>query len=290
MHSYAQAYGIAAGFAMEAGGRDARLHVQGLLRIRMETTTVASTALKKHIKQFIPIQRGSRGTVAAQPLSQGQSWDHMLGYIQKDSGLAHYRLLVHNISDEDLQRGRVAYAGVRDDPDEGRIAINKGNLPKLAVRLWRTHLKPLEVPLDHTLKFMLQSDMYIPTAQWVMSPYGRGMENDRAQALYEMLVDGAKNATILQVRRLFFQDDSRKPTDDLWDCTLEAVLLSARRAREGAGPNQDNTTGGTGMRTERLMNALRNAEEEFQQHLALQRGRQRLAREEYSSDDDVDIE
>lgn len=32
----------------------------------------------------------------------GQTWRNMIGYVQKDSGKATYKLLAHNISEEEL--------------------------------------------------------------------------------------------------------------------------------------------------------------------------------------------
>jgi hypothetical protein len=296
MYDYAVAHGIAGAVAMEVGGRHARPHVQGLLRIRMDTTSTATVALRNHIKQFIPVQRGSQGTVMVNPLSGSQSWDHMLVYVQKDYGLAHYQLRTHNVSEEDLQRGRISYAGaVRDDPDEGRVAINKGNLPKLATRFWRTHLQPLQVPLDHTIKFVLQTDMYIPTAQWVMAPYGKGMDKARAQALFELLIGDLPHTSIEQVRSLFFGESHADPASDgMWNCSLEEVLRSARRAREHAGARDGNGAGPSAgrafplvapptassqqNRTQRLVSALDAVEGEFRHAAELRRVRARHAR------------
>jgi hypothetical protein len=311
---YAAAYGIAGAFSLEAGGRHARLHVQGVLRIRMEATATGESSLRNHVKSFIPILRGSAGHVAIKPLQHGQTWDYMLGYVQKDTGTAHYRMLKHNVSDEDLERGRIAYAGVRNDPTDGRITINKGNVFKLAVRFWKTHLTPLQVPLDHVLKYMMQSDMYIPSAQWLMAAYGKGMDNDRSQALFDVLHQDMANTTIRQVRQIFFDNcNPRHGVDEQWTASLQQVLTQARELREanpqqpthqahapsnhlmdqaGAGPstsfidpNQVRTP------SQRLLDTLRRAEEEFQQQAAARRERQRLlARIRDSSDDDSEAE
>lgn len=233
MKHYAVAKCIAGAFALEAGGRQQRLHVQGVMRLRLETTTLAISVLKEDIKRFVPIQRGSGGTVAVNPLQEGQTWTYMLGYVQKDEGTAHYRLEVHQVSQEDLRAGVVAYGGVRNDPEEGRIVINKGNLPKLLKRFYSTHLTPMEdMPVDHVLKYMLRTDCYIPSAQWAMARSGCGLSKTKLQAMWDLLVKGLHNASILHVRRVFFDDDREDLQDALWTASLQEVLAEARRLRQ----------------------------------------------------------
>ena len=104
MKAYAQAKAECGCFATELGGRLKRLHVQGMLRIRSVRSEAYKDVLKKDIVAFIPIQRGSGGTVAVSPFGETQAWLPMLGYIQKDQSLGHYELAVHNVSDSDLRQ------------------------------------------------------------------------------------------------------------------------------------------------------------------------------------------
>ena len=66
----------------------------------------------------------------AKPLEAGQSFIYMLGYIQKDTGMPHYRMESYNVPEDELQEGRRNYDDVRVDFIEGKIAINKANLIK----------------------------------------------------------------------------------------------------------------------------------------------------------------
>jgi hypothetical protein len=81
------------------------------------------------------------------------------------------------------------------------------------------------------------------------------------------------------------------PTDALWDGTLESVLVSARRAREGAH-EQGLGAGPANPPAARLANLaaqLDAAQEEFRVQTALRRERDRLRQEMFdSSDDEVD--
>ena len=104
MKAYAESKAECGCFATELGGRLKRLHIQGMLRLRSVTSEAYKDVLKKDIVAFVPIQRGSGGTVAVSPFGETQAWIPMLGYIQKDIRLGHYELAVHNISESDLRQ------------------------------------------------------------------------------------------------------------------------------------------------------------------------------------------
>ncbi len=76
------------------------------------------------------------GTVEAKPFEAGQSWVYMLGYIQKDTGMPHYRLETHDVCADELQEGRKSHDDVKVDFIEGRIAVNKANLIKHMYTFW----------------------------------------------------------------------------------------------------------------------------------------------------------
>jgi hypothetical protein len=86
MHNYVGLFGASGAFALEAGGRQKRLHCQGVMKVRMMPNEEGVKTMVNHIKAYIPIVRGSAGTVVCKPLEVGQSWTYMLGYIQKDHG------------------------------------------------------------------------------------------------------------------------------------------------------------------------------------------------------------
>ena len=52
-------YGIAGAASLEAGGRNGYLHVQAVARVRMMPDEAGRKAMRCHIKEFIPVQRGS---------------------------------------------------------------------------------------------------------------------------------------------------------------------------------------------------------------------------------------
>jgi hypothetical protein len=56
------------------------------MQVRMLATEEGVKTMVNHLKAFIPIVRGSMGTVVCKPLEPEQSWTSMLGYVQKDHG------------------------------------------------------------------------------------------------------------------------------------------------------------------------------------------------------------
>ena len=86
----------AAFFALEVGGRQKRLHIQGCARCRAPLPCAGRAEdggkrLQFEIKQFIPIPPGDNAMITIKPFGEQQTWDAMLGYCQKDSGTGHYR-------------------------------------------------------------------------------------------------------------------------------------------------------------------------------------------------------
>ena len=54
------------------------------------------------IKKDIPIVRGSKGTVACNVLRPGQTWNFMLGYVQKDQGKPTFAFVSQGVPDFEL--------------------------------------------------------------------------------------------------------------------------------------------------------------------------------------------
>ncbi|BDA51433.1 hypothetical protein COCOBI_18-3110 [Coccomyxa sp. Obi] len=232
----ADLFAIAGAASIEAGGRNGYLHVQAVARVRMMADEVGRKSLRQHLKTFIPIQHGSGGTVDAKPLEAGQNLTYMLGYIQKDHGMPHYRLEAHNVSNDELPEGRKSYDDVRVDYVDGRIAINKANLNKHMYTFWTRDVAPV-------IKYMLRSGAYMPTAIWCMSPQGKGMVPSKLQAMWELVTGGLENCTIDQVRQLFFEMQTpdvvdARLVDPHWNQSLDELLQGVKRVRESYGEGE----------------------------------------------------
>jgi hypothetical protein len=101
---------------LEKGGKHAIQHLQGVMQAAAPGTADGKEALKAHIKHFAgwdALPQSVKMTI--NPLSEGQTVEHMLGYVQKDRGKPHYALLTHNVTDAELQAGVKAYNEVAGD-------------------------------------------------------------------------------------------------------------------------------------------------------------------------------
>jgi hypothetical protein len=111
---------------------------------------------------------------------------------------------------------------------------------------WYSHIKPLPMPSDHILKYMLQSGAYIPSPVWTMSSTGRGADFPKLQAMWHLIISGVENCSITTARFIFFDmrsTDIDIAGDGLWEGSLANVLEVSRGLREAAAAvreaNQD---------------------------------------------------
>jgi hypothetical protein len=99
--------------AIEAGGRMRHQHLQGIADIRIKGDDQSFKALIKMLKQFVPMAVGSKATIQMKALMAGQTFDLMLGYVQKDCGEPYYNIFVKAVSAQELADGRANYSAVK---------------------------------------------------------------------------------------------------------------------------------------------------------------------------------
>ena len=88
---------------------------------------------------------------------------------------------------------------------------------------------------------MIRSGAYMPTAVWCMSPQGKGIVPAKLEAMWELVTGGVQNATIQQIRALFFEmtpaeEDRARHVDLQWGYSLEEVYNTARMLRAASQP------------------------------------------------------
>ncbi|KAK9862126.1 hypothetical protein WJX84_010750 [Apatococcus fuscideae] len=125
---------VAGAASIEIGGRAERLHVQGVMLAHGLATKTFCDDLVKQLKVYIPIHTGAQGTVQIKAFEEGQTWLGMIGYIQKDQGLATFEMDTHNISEAELAAGRNVFAQLKTDYEQGMIILNKNNIVKTLYR------------------------------------------------------------------------------------------------------------------------------------------------------------
>jgi hypothetical protein len=191
--------------AVEAGGRAKHLHVQGILGMHAKTDKESHARLVRFFREYVPIARGSKGTVQCKPIQRTQTFDLMLGYVQKDEGRPHYKVHFKNVDEARAAAARKAHQSVRIDPTAGRRLLNKSNIYKEMYAFHFLYLRPLVCSAERTLQLMLSTDEYIPTANWLVS-HGSGMKRSRAEAYWRVL-HNPKDVSLEDVGQIFFDQD-----------------------------------------------------------------------------------
>ena len=87
----------------------------------------------------------------------------------------------------------------------------------------------------------------MPTAVWCMSPQGKGIVPAKLEAMWELVTGGVQNATIQQIRALFFEmtpaeEDRARHVDLQWGYSLEEVYNTARMLRAANQPQDEAAT------------------------------------------------
>lgn len=117
---------------LERGGKIHHLHIQGCVQMQWPTafTKRDETIIANQIKAALGIRRGDglNCTVQVKMFAPGQRWHAMLGYCTKDHGCAHYKMVRHNVSDDDIERGKGEWASAKLSYEDDRCVIGRANL------------------------------------------------------------------------------------------------------------------------------------------------------------------
>lgn len=108
---------------------------------------------------------------------------------------------------------------------------------QLMDHFYQQKLSPLQVPFDHTLKYMLQSSLYMPAESWSFASATNGTTLDirKSEVLFSLMTQGTENTTIDQVRTLFFTEGNLQPEDDhLWSDMCPQIEQRVRDLRARA--------------------------------------------------------
>jgi hypothetical protein len=201
-------------FSLEKGGRAKRLHVQGMAKVRaapcdlahcngnVHVATCGIHQIKESIKQIAGFIFGMGASICVKFFGQGQKWKKMLGYVQKDRGTTHFRMVRSNVTDDELDEGRAAWDDVRADPFDGKTMITKSNWMK-QMRIFEIQNVPsLEAPPQYLMKWMIQSGSYYPGPQWI-TPSGGSLYAPRVERHYKVITRPA-SCTYSDVCYIFY--------------------------------------------------------------------------------------
>lgn len=103
---------------------------------------------------------------------------------------------------------RDMYKLVRTTHEEGRKLLGKRTTQRSAWQEWNTFIRPLAVPFDTMLMWMMQTGRYMPTSDWAVGSGGRGFYGRKANAMWWMS-RWPEHTSIENIRDLFFEAPDR---------------------------------------------------------------------------------
>lgn len=109
LHAWAAVACNQAIFVVEIGRQHCNPHIQGTFNGPWNTSAAAVIALRSSIRTACLMQLTGYAKITVREFEGPQAWREMLGYCLKDITKPHFRMEVHNISDEELQAARAAY-------------------------------------------------------------------------------------------------------------------------------------------------------------------------------------
>lgn len=208
---YLVAHDLRGAATLEKGGKHEVLHIQAIVEITSNRDAVATAAFRQHYRDFVPLTSSDSAKLTFKPLAAGQTFPHMLGYVQKDLGKPHYALVKHNVSDAELEEARKVYSDVSADYKKGKILISKTALGERYFSFWFSNYRPFWVPVDVGLWHMIRSGKYAPGATWAVCQFGKAMGPEVINAFLHMIIRPTA-CTLDHVRILFFNAHLARPT------------------------------------------------------------------------------
>jgi hypothetical protein len=204
INEYFQHYHIKGAVSLERGKRNKHLHCQSVFETHSFADAGTARRFYSHMRAFIPIAEGTPAKFSMKRLAPGQTFMHMLGYIQKDSNQSHFVIRSNLVADEDLAEARNAYHEVSENNYwKGKVIINRGNFAKLLHAHWHANYAPFLVPPDFQLLAMCQSGLYVPSHTWLTAAQGRNADIEMTHNW--LLMARRPSITNLQmVQELFF--------------------------------------------------------------------------------------
>lgn len=202
-HDYLAHYDLRGAASIEKGGRNQIKHIQCVVEVTCGSDSRSIAAFKHHYKNHMPINPSDASKLTFKPLADGQTFVHMLGYVQKDLGMPHYKIVKHDVTEFELEEARKAYADVSADYKSGKVLITKNSLTDRLFSFWHSHYRPFHVPLDVVLLHMIRNGKYAPAGTWLTSAYGKALDIEAANTFFHMITRPTA-CTLEHIRILFF--------------------------------------------------------------------------------------
>lgn len=117
------------------------------------------------------------------------TWIGMIGYCLKDIGLPHFRIVEHNISDQEKEQGKEEYAKHGSGLLKKKTAITGNNIIQQMLVFQYFSYPDVRISPVRMLAAMMRSGNYYPCASWAMTAFGKGLHKDKFAAIWKTLTD-----------------------------------------------------------------------------------------------------
>lgn len=162
----------------------------------------------------------------------------MVGYCVKDQGKPHYRVIQSNVSQDEIEEGKLEYIKEGKGDLKGKVPLCFKNTINKA-HVYYTHYMPnapppQDVDIRQVLLSMLKSGIYIPDCAWVVPTAGRGMQFTRLKSIWRSMT-APELLTATDIDNIFIMQDDNNPGRNGWGRyhgASEALKESARRVVE----------------------------------------------------------
>ncbi|KAL2609818.1 hypothetical protein R1flu_028391 [Riccia fluitans] len=156
--------------ALERGDAFLQLHLQGMVRAKISSTTI----LKREIKGVIGWQSNApvRGSVCLKSLREKglHTVIGLIGYCLKDEGAPHFKFYSKNITEEQKAEGRRMHSIYGASEYKHKLELTLANILGRALQFRKYQVKnPLSITFRRCIAEMLRSGQYIPAFRWLTS-------------------------------------------------------------------------------------------------------------------------
>ena len=118
--------------SLEVGPKNGHLHIQAIFCKLIDGPVSAKTieGLRKSMKGALGVQRGDGigCKITLKPFAPGQEWEQMLAYCTKEAGAFHCHTVRWNVSDAEIQAGRMKWSKAKLSYEDGKTVLYKKNL------------------------------------------------------------------------------------------------------------------------------------------------------------------
>ena len=192
-------------FAVEKGGREELLHIQGVVRTRFAPTASAFSKKMNSYLGFTGVNK-ELGNTRTKKLTgkKMHTFNGLVAYCRKDRKKAHYHSVSKNITNAMIRDGTRLFDQHRASEmrKSGSVITSYNIFEKMVnhYRLYSRHNRQ-QVNSEDVLVSMYRTGKFYPDAKWFIERSGQGMRRERFLTAWKV-VSNPKSTDVSDVRRL----------------------------------------------------------------------------------------